>query len=467
MAAPSRLSIRGFRAALLAVVVLLAGVSGFTLWSEVQTAEKVDALVGASLERERLIGLIRVDAVMLNSAVDVHINAQTDEEREQADKAMDVILKEIQASSDRYSAKLPRTERDLWLRLNQTSGTLVKKASTTIRYSNRKEAERARKHLEEEVTPLGFQLDEIASELARKNADETQAVLRELEELRLRSTLLSTVIIGIAIALSLVIAWRVTRTLRLQEATIADQMAELARRNQELDAFASRVAHDLIAPLSPLKGFLTLARRGVQDEKVKDLLAQAESSTARMSELVEALLAFCRAGKTRDGAVGELDTAVSTILLEASQAAAAAGVTLDRDLEPRLAVRCPPQLLQSIAQNLVSNAVKYSTGRPAAQVRVTVRRLAGDAELTVEDNGPGMNEASQKLLFQPFFRAPEVRGMPGHGLGLATTKRLVDAHGGSITVESREGVGTTVRVRLPLAEVQPGAPGRPAVEARA
>jgi len=216
------------------------------------------------------------------------------------------------------------------------------------------------------------------------------------------------------------------------------------------------VAHDLVAPLSPLKGYLTLARRGASEEKVRELLTQAESSTSRMTELVEALLNFCRAGKTREGAHGELDTAVSTILLEVSQAAAAAGVSLVRDLQPRVVVRCPPQLLQSIAQNLLSNAVKYTAGRPDPKVSVKLHRDGNEAVLEVADNGPGMNSASLALLFQPFFRAPEMRSTPGHGLGLATTKRLVDAHGGSIVVQSKEGVGTTFTVRLPLVELQPG-----------
>lgn len=460
--AAERFSIRGSRVAFLAVVLLLAGVSAFTLYSELKTAQKVNQLVNDSLEREQLIGLIRVDAVLLKDAVDAHINATDDEEREHADKAMDVILAEIQRSSESYQKRLPKGERELWSRLNTISQKLVKKATTTIKYSNRKEAERARAHLEEEVTPLTFELDEIAAEVGNKNKAETSLVIRQLEALRLRTTVVSTIAVGIAMLVSLIIAFQVTRVLKRQEQTITAQLAELARRNQELDSFASRVAHDLVAPLSPLKGYLTLARRGAGDEKVKELLTQAESSTARMTELVEALLNFCRAGKTREGASGELDTAVTTILLEVSQAAAAAGVKLERSLQPRVLVKCPPQLLQSIAQNLLSNAVKYSAGRPDAKVAVSVVRAGGDAVLTVSDNGPGMNQASLAMLFQPFFRAPEMRGTPGHGLGLATTKRLVDAHGGTILVDSKEGVGTSFTVRLPLAEAAHSEPPAPA-----
>jgi len=83
---------------------------------------------------------------------------------------------------------------------------------------------------------------------------------------------------------------------------------------------------------------------------------------------------------------------------------------------------------------------------------VRVYKDRGQAVLEVKDNGPGMSEASRKLLFTPFFRAPEARGLPGYGLGLATTKRLVEGHGGTIDVATALGKGTTVTVRLPLGE---------------
>jgi signal transduction histidine kinase len=232
-------------------------------------------------------------------------------------------------------------------------------------------------------------------------------------------------------------------------------MAELGRRNQELDSFASRVAHDLVSPLSPLKGYLTLARRQSEDAATQELLAQAESSTGRMSELVEALLRFCRAGKPSEKSSAELDLAVTTILLEQSQAATANGVELERHIQPNVLAKCPSTLLQSIAQNLLSNAVKYTTGRPAAKVIVRVSVDKGEAVLEVTDNGPGMSVGSRQLLFTPFFRAPEARGRPGYGLGLATTKRLVEAHGGTIELQTEEGVGTQVTVRLPLAHRSP------------
>jgi signal transduction histidine kinase len=206
-----------------------------------------------------------------------------------------------------------------------------------------------------------------------------------------------------------------------------------------------------MGPLAPLKGYLTLIRRtgAVQDAGALEMLAQCESSAVRMGELIEALLRFCRAGTRGEHTSAELDTAVSTVLLELSQTAAAQGVALERELEPGVRVDCPNQLLQVIARNLVSNAVKYTAGRPSPRVSVRVSQVAGEAVLEVKDNGIGMSAATRGALFQPFFRAPEARGLPGHGLGLATAKRLVEAHGGTLSVDSQEGVGTTMTVRLP------------------
>lgn len=459
------MSSRSYRAGFFFVVLLLAGVSGYTLWSELRTNETIDTMVSASLERERLIGLMRLDAALLTEAVDDHINAQTDFEKQAADQAMAVNLKEIQEASDRYGKNLPKGEAELWDRFGDVSERMVKKVEKTVRYSTRKEAERAREHMEAEVRPIGFELDEVGNALAKKNAEETQALLRQLERLRLRTTMVGSAVVVLAVLLSLVVAFQVSRLLEQKERVIQAQLSELDRRNQELDGFAARVAHDLVAPLSPLKGYLTLARRGAGDPMVKELLGQAEASTSRMTELVEALLRFCRAGTPSEKSDGELDVAVATVLLEASQAAQAAGVPLDRELAEHVRATCPASLLQSIARNLVSNAVKYSALKPGARVSVRVSKSQGKAVLEVRDSGPGISTEARPQLFTPFFRAAETRQVPGHGLGLATTKRLVDAHGGTLELASLPGLGTTVTVSLPLVEsVRNAEPTRAAPE---
>jgi signal transduction histidine kinase len=454
------------------VVALLAGVAGFTLWGELKTNNEVDTLVSRALARDVIMSGIRVDALNLESAVAAHIQAKTDGERAEADERMESILTDIGLATEDYTRDLPPSEAESWSKFKETSHALAKQVRKAVTYSNRREAERARTHLVSEIRPITATLDGLAERLSQGNADVTTGTLRRLQDLHLRTLYLGALVAALAIVLSLLVAWQVTAVLKRQENTIRFQLGELDRRNRELDSFASRVAHDLLSPISPLKGYLTLIRRSkaLTNPQVIEMLAQAESSTIRATEMIEALLRFCRAGRPPgDPTISELDTAVSTILLEVGQTASKEGVKLERYLEQHVPVACPLQLLQSIAQNLLSNAVKYTAGRPAPRVRVHVRKEAGAAVLEVEDNGMGMSEQVQESLFQPFFRAPEVRGVPGHGLGMATTKRLVDAYGGTIIVRSKINVGTTVAVRFSLARPLPPevAPSLPAAETNA
>ena len=448
-----RAPIGGYRAGFLFAVALLAAVAGFTLWTEVRTGEQVDALVREALERAGLIGRIRVDALSLESAIEAHIRSSDDEERKAADAVTEDILEGIRRSTEAYTRNLPSGEKVAWQQFNAACQKLADQVRAAAVLSHRREAERARHHLVERIRPLVTQVDTLATQLAQENSDEAQELVGRLAQLRVRTTALGAGVTLVAVLVSLLVGWHITTVLRRQEATIQRQLEEVSRANQELDAFTHRVAHDLMGPLAPLKGYLTLIRRtgAVTDSGALEMLSQCESSAVRMGELIEALLRFCRAGTRGERTSAELDTAVSTVLLELSQTAAAQGVALERELEPGVRVDCPNQLLQVVARNLVSNAVKYTAGRPMPRVSVRVSRAGSEAVLRVEDNGMGMSAQTRGSLFQPFFRAPEARSLPGHGLGLATVKRLVEAHGGTLRVDSQEGVGTTMTVRFACA----------------
>lgn len=433
-------------------MALLSVVAAFTLWSAMRTSHRADPLVQEALERARLIGRIRVDVLSLESAIEAHIRATDDQERKDADAVMADILEDIRRSTEDYTRNLSHRDKlVVWQRFNATSKKLVDQVRAAVVLSHRREAERARLHLVEQIRPLSAEVEALSDQLAQENADEARQLLGHLASLRVRNAAVGAVVTVFAVLLSLLVGWRITAVLKRQDATIHEQLEELGRKNQELDAFTRRVAHDLTGPLAPMKGYLTLIRRSgaVTDAGALEMLSLCESSAVRMGELIEALLRFCRAGRGSEHTVAELDTAVSTLLLEVSQTAAAQGVALERELESGVKVDCPGQLLQIIAQNLLSNAVKYSAGRPEAKVRVRVATEGADAVLEVADNGMGMSEAARASLFQPFFRAEEARGLPGHGLGLATVKRLVDAHGGTLLVRSQQGAGTQVTVRFP------------------
>ncbi len=447
-------SFRRYRAAFIFVVGLLTLVAGFTLWNELHTNVRIDELFGQALEREQLIGRIRADALDLQDKVNDHIEATTEELRQEADARMEEVLADAKEARMEYTRDLPVGEKEVWNRFDETARQLAQSARVALKFSSSKELERARQHLEAELRPISAKLDTVAAELSAKNAEETRMLLHQRENLRTKTTLVGTLVAALSIIMALLVGTSMVRILRRQERTIQAQLQELDRRNQELDAFASRVAHDLVGPLNPLKGYLTLIGRSaaVEDPDVREMLAEAEASATRMAQLVDALLRFCRAGTRSEAPGAEVDTAVTTILLELDQVAALQHVRVDRRLQPHVRVDVPATLLQSIARNLVSNAVKYSAGRAGALVAVRVVAEGNWAVLEVSDNGSGMTEETRARLFQPFFRAPEARGLPGHGLGLATTKRLVEAHGGTIHLQSAKDAGTLVTVRLPLSQ---------------
>jgi signal transduction histidine kinase len=111
-------------------------------------------------------------------------------------------------------------------------------------------------------------------------------------------------------------------------------------------------------------------------------------------------------------------------------------------------VECDPLRFEQIVTNLVSNAQKYSS--PGTAVQVALERTERGAVLRVSDRGIGIAPEEQAAIFEPFRRARETtRGVAGSGLGLFVVKRLVEAHGGSIWLESTPGAGSTFRVLLP------------------
>jgi two-component system sensor histidine kinase MprB len=101
--------------------------------------------------------------------------------------------------------------------------------------------------------------------------------------------------------------------------------------------------------------------------------------------------------------------------------------------------------IERAVANLLDNAAKWSPDGGIVDVRVA------DAEVTVRDHGPGIEDEDLPYVFDRFYRAPAARGMPGSGLGLAIVRQVAEAHGGAVTAERASGGGTRVRLRLPPA----------------
>ena len=223
------------------------------------------------------------------------------------------------------------------------------------------------------------------------------------------------------------------------------------------EEFVSSVTHELRTPLTSIMGYLDLALEDADQlpQHVSHSLTIAMRNSERLLQLVEDLL-FTAAGtlsiEPRSTALADV---VAGSVASAMPRAEHAGVELVIDAAEGLVAEIDPTRMGQVLDNLLSNAIKYSPGGG----RVTVRTLESDdaAVLEVSDTGMGMSEADQAEVFTKFFRTSSVRqaAIPGLGLGLAISKSIAEAHGGTLTFTSVLGAGTTFRVSIP----QPGEKG--------
>jgi signal transduction histidine kinase len=115
-------------------------------------------------------------------------------------------------------------------------------------------------------------------------------------------------------------------------------------------------------------------------------------------------------------------------------------------------VRCGESQLRQVVYNLADNALKYCRAEVRPEVEILGKALGDRYEIVVRDNGMGMSPAEATQVFDPFFRAERTRARPGTGLGLSIVKRMIEAHGGTVSLDTALGRGTTFCASLPLAE---------------
>jgi signal transduction histidine kinase len=172
-----------------------------------------------------------------------------------------------------------------------------------------------------------------------------------------------------------------------------------------------------------------------------------------MEAIIEDLLALSRIGESAArGGVGDPALVVAQVRDDFAARLGAEGVTLQAAVEPAK-VQCAEGLLRQAVSNLADNAVKYRRPEVQAEIEIRGRVVGKEYELRVSDNGVGMSYDEARQAFDPFFRAQRVREQTGTGLGLSIVKRVIEASGGAVTVESQLGQGTTFVIRLALAGV--------------
>ncbi|MGO4222637.1 ATP-binding protein [Lysobacter sp. TAF61] len=234
-----------------------------------------------------------------------------------------------------------------------------------------------------------------------------------------------------------------------------DQVSEV---NRELEAFSYSVSHDLRAPLRHVAGFsdkLTRHLGEVADEKSLHYLGIISNSAKRMSHLIDDLLVYSRLGRSalRLQPVDMQSMVAETrAMLDANLSADGSSQQVSWKIQPLPIVVADENMMRQVWLNLLGNAVKYSSNRERSQVEVSHQRLDdGSHEFCVRDNGAGFDMAYAGKLFGVFQRLHKASDFPGTGIGLASVKRVLARHGGSISAESEPDQGATFRFTLPAA----------------
>jgi len=240
--------------------------------------------------------------------------------------------------------------------------------------------------------------------------------------------------------------------------TLNDMLGRLERAFEQVNAFTSNASHELKTPLANLRTEIELTlERDADVATYQRLLASVAEEVSRMTHIVDNLLLLAQLDSKQAAlrhepvdvtevaqqAVGDME-----ILGETRGVKVRAGL-----LAPGVRVTGDAVALRRVLMNLLENGVKYN--REGGEVKVSVWREDSSVRVEVADTGVGIPPESIPHLFDRFFRVDRGRSrspadaVGGHGLGLSITRSLVEAHGGSIVVTSREGVGTTFHVSFP------------------
>jgi signal transduction histidine kinase len=237
-----------------------------------------------------------------------------------------------------------------------------------------------------------------------------------------------------------------------------DQAQDLERSNRDLEQFAYVASHDLQEPLRKVASFCQLLQRryaGKLDDRADQYIAFAVDGAERMQQLINDLLSFSRVGRTT--------SAFSEVALDDVVAAAKAQLEPARtdvdgtiELEPLPVVCGDSSLLRALFVNLIGNGLKFHREGVPPRVVVAAERIGDEWEVTVSDNGIGIDPEYIDKVFVIFQRLHARDVYAGTGIGLALAKKIVEFHGGRIGIDPpRPEPGTTLRLTLPAPRETP------------
>jgi PAS domain S-box-containing protein len=226
---------------------------------------------------------------------------------------------------------------------------------------------------------------------------------------------------------------------------------ELARSNAELEQFAYVASHDLQEPLRMVASYTQLLRRRYRDrldQDANEFIDYAVDGATRMQALINDLLAYSRVG-TQGRALEPTETTavLDQVLVDLGAAIKDAGAHVAHSALPT--VRADGRQLAQVFQNLIGNAIKYRRADVPPRIEVRATPEGAMWRFEVQDNGIGIQADYEERIFQLFQRLHTRDEYPGTGIGLAICRKIVERHGGRISVDSSPGEGSTFAFTLP------------------
>ncbi|MCW2840403.1 MAG: histidine kinase [Aeromicrobium sp.] len=224
---------------------------------------------------------------------------------------------------------------------------------------------------------------------------------------------------------------------------------DLRLTNEHLTHFAGQVSHDLRTPLTAIliNAELLASHPAVEgDPEVSEMVHAVNDAGHRMDAMIEEMLAFAKENGRLRPVDTDLTDIVAHVLVDIAPLVRRDDVDVRVGSMPRVPV--DPDLLYSVVLNLMTNAIKFARPGTRPVVSISADPLPRHWRIRVTDNGIGVPQTRQDAMFTLFARADD--SAPGHGIGLATAKRIVEAHGGNIGMDTPAEGGTSVWFDLPL-----------------
>jgi signal transduction histidine kinase len=432
-----------FLGASVANTILIAGTIRKTRALQERSLDSVEQLrrIARDLDQERIL-------------VDDHIEEDRPDLMAEIERHLAEVAVDLRHAQDQYSALVePGKEAELWRVAQGLIARYHRAQQPAMTASRLDHNDEAHALMFRTRTDFG-DLDRTLYDLIEVNRDQAVVATKHIQSLQQSTESVMWIARLVTLVMLVLLGRWMVRRVGDYEGRISEYARRLEERNRDLDAFAGRVAHDLKNAIAPIAlAPATLRRLQSNPPRVLEAADRIERSSRRAAAVLDALLAFSRASRA-----AEADEAASLrdVLRDALDEVAVRAGQLDVAIEvadvPDATIKCSPGLLQIVLANLAGNAVKYLEGCAERRVRIVAAIEGASCRIDVEDTGPGIPKDAHQRIFEPFYRV-EGSNAPGTGIGLATVRRIVDARGGEVTVESTVGRGSRFRVWLPLANL--------------